>query len=118
MPESRWKGFGGRGWQECIEPDEGYAPGRIVGRFNEVVICVSTRVLFLAAGRSTRQDDSNGGPDGRFDDGIDDMDCRGVELAAEIFEAPASSEGFLKVRMVGMHRAGRGVRAWSYCWTF
>ena len=23
---ARWRGFGGRGWQECVQLDQGYAP--------------------------------------------------------------------------------------------
>ena len=112
------RGFGGRGWQEFIEPDEGYAPGPIVGHFEEVIICVLPRVLFFAGRRSTRRHHPNGRVDCPLDDGIVVIDCRGVELAAEIFDAPIPSEGFLKARMVGMNEAERGVRARSYRWTF
>ena len=117
-PQPRRKSLGGRGWQECIEPDEGYAPGRIVGHFNEVIICVLPRVLFFAARRSTRRHHPNGRVDCPLDDGIVVIDCRRVELAAEIFDAPTPSEGFRRARMAGMHRAGRGVRVRSYRWTF
>ena len=99
--------------------NEGYAPDRIVGHFDEVIICVLPTVLFFAVGRSTCRYDPNGCLDGPFNDGIVDIDCRRVELAGEFVDAPASSEGFRRVvNMAGMHRAGRGVRAWSYRWKF
>ena len=79
---------------------------------------MSLRVLFFAAGRSARQDDPNGRLDGRFDDGIVDINSRGVELAGEFLDARASLEGLRRARMAGMRRAGLGVRARSYRWIF
>ena len=82
-PQPHRRGLGGRGWQECVEPDEGYAPSCNVGRFEVVIICVSPRVFFFAAGRSTRRDDPNRRLDVQFDDGMVNIKCRGVEFAGE-----------------------------------
>ena len=55
--------------------------------------------------------------DGPFDDGIVDIDCSRVELADKHVAFLALLEG-LRVKIAGMHRAGRGVRARWYRWTF
>ena len=71
--QPRRRGSGGRGWLERVEPDLGYAPvaspddsaiifyfpGRIVGRFDRVVVRRRER-FFSAAGRSPRRRDRNG----------------------------------------------------------
>ena len=77
-----------------MEQGEEYAPGRIVGLFDKVIICVSPRVLFFAAGQFTRRDHPNGCLNGPFDDGIVNIDCRGVEPAGEFSMAQPHRRGF------------------------
>ena len=50
--------------------------------------------MSFAAGRSTRREDRNGRLGGRIDNGIVDIDCRGVELAGKFSTPQPRRRGF------------------------
>ena len=62
-----------------VSEDVGLRAGRIVGRFDKVVIACRRECYSFTAGRSPRQEHRNGRLDHRFDDGIFDIARRGVE---------------------------------------
>ena len=61
----------------------GLLAGRIVGRFDDIVITGYRSCYFFTAGRSPRQEDRNGCFIVQFDDGVIDIAYPGVELAGK-----------------------------------